>query len=62
MDRKTMGLWSCVALVVGNMIGSGIFMNPYVVAQYVDQGIPLESAASLNSWYSSPCPTATPEP
>ena len=34
MDKKTMGLWSCVALVVGNMIGSGIFMLPSVLAAY----------------------------
>ena len=34
MNKKTMGLWSCVALVVGNMIGSGIFMLPSVLAAY----------------------------
>ena len=34
MHKKTMGLWSCVALVVGNMIGSGIFMLPSVLAAY----------------------------
>ena len=34
MTKKTMGLWSCVALVVGNMIGSGIFMLPSVLAAY----------------------------
>ncbi|HSE73542.1 MAG TPA: amino acid permease [Dongiaceae bacterium] len=34
MNRKTMGLWSCIALVVGNMIGSGIFMLPSVLAAY----------------------------
>jgi APA family basic amino acid/polyamine antiporter len=29
-----MGFWSCVALVVGNMIGSGVFMLPSVLAAY----------------------------
>jgi hypothetical protein len=37
-------------------------MAYYVVAEYTDEDQPLESAASLNSWYSQPCPTATPEP
>lgn len=29
-----MGFWSCVALVVGNMIGSGVFLLPSVLAAY----------------------------
>jgi hypothetical protein len=37
-------------------------MAYYVVAEYQDLDLQLETAASLNSWYSSPCPTATPEP
>jgi APA family basic amino acid/polyamine antiporter len=32
--RTAMGLWSCIALVVGNMIGAGIFMLPSVLAGY----------------------------
>ncbi|HET6620312.1 MAG TPA: amino acid permease [Dongiaceae bacterium] len=32
--RPAMGLWSCIALVVGNMIGAGIFMLPSVLAGY----------------------------
>jgi APA family basic amino acid/polyamine antiporter len=34
MTKREMGLWSCIALVVGNMIGSGIFMLPSVLAGY----------------------------
>jgi hypothetical protein len=37
-------------------------MAYYVVAEYTDEDLVLESAASLNSWNSAPCPTATPEP
>lgn len=32
--KGAMGLWSCIALVVGNMIGAGIFMLPSVLAPY----------------------------
>jgi basic amino acid/polyamine antiporter, APA family len=32
--RKPLGLWMCVALVVGNMIGSGVFMLPASLAPY----------------------------
>jgi APA family basic amino acid/polyamine antiporter len=32
--KHAMGLWSCIALVIGNMIGSGIFMLPSVLAGY----------------------------
>lgn len=31
---KPLGLWMCVALVVGNMIGSGVFMLPASLAPY----------------------------
>lgn len=30
----TLGLWSCIALVTGNMIGSGIFLLPSSLAPY----------------------------
>ena len=42
---KQMGLWSCIALVVGNMIGSGIFMLPSVLAAY--------GPLSLWGWFAS---------
>ena len=32
--RKALGLWTCTALVVGNMIGSGIFLLPASLAIY----------------------------
>ena len=35
-------------------------MAYFIVAEYTDESLTLESAASLNSWYSQPCPTATP--
>lgn len=31
---RVMGFWSCVALVMGNMIGSGIFLMPSLMAGY----------------------------
>jgi len=31
---KTLGLWACVSLVVGNIIGSGIFLLPSSLAPY----------------------------
>ena len=37
-------------------------MAYYVVAEYTDLDLQLETAASLNSWNSLPCPTETPEP
>jgi basic amino acid/polyamine antiporter, APA family len=33
-NKKTVGLWICVSLVVGNMIGSGIFLLPASLAPY----------------------------
>ena len=32
--RRTLGLWTLTALVVGNMIGSGVFLLPASLAQY----------------------------
>lgn len=31
---KTLGIWSCAALVVGNIIGSGVFLLPASLAPY----------------------------
>jgi len=31
---KSLGLWACTALVIGNMVGSGIFLLPTALAQY----------------------------
>ena len=33
-SAKKLGLWMCIALVVGNMIGSGIFLLPAALADY----------------------------
>lgn len=33
-DPRPLGLWMCTALVVGNMIGSGVFMLPASLAPY----------------------------
>ncbi len=32
--RRTIGIWTCIALVMGNMIGSGIFLLPAALAPY----------------------------
>ncbi len=40
--HSNMGLWMCTALVVGNMIGSGIFVLPAALAAY--------GPISLASW------------
>ncbi|MFC1499659.1 amino acid permease [Candidatus Zixiibacteriota bacterium] len=34
MKRGTLGFWMCTALVVGNMIGSGVFLLPASLAPY----------------------------
>ena len=34
MEDRKLGLWMCVALVVGNTIGSGIFLLPATLAPY----------------------------
>ncbi|MBP3985937.1 amino acid permease [Pseudoxanthomonas helianthi] len=33
-EKKTLGLWAAIALVVGNMIGSGVFLLPASLAPY----------------------------
>jgi APA family basic amino acid/polyamine antiporter len=33
-EAKPLGLWMCTALVVGNMIGSGVFMLPASLSPY----------------------------
>ena len=47
MHKKAIGLWSCIALVVGNMIGAGIFLLPSVLAAY--------GTLSLWGWAVSVC-------
>ena len=32
--RRTFGFWICLALVMGNMIGSGVFLLPAALAPY----------------------------
>ena len=39
---RVLGLWTLIALVVGNMIGSGVFLLPATLAPY--------GAASLLGW------------
>src|SRR5262245_24327505 len=39
---RALGLWSCTALVVGNMVGSGVFLLPASLAPY--------GAMSLAGW------------
>lgn len=41
-DQRPLGLWSATALVVGSMIGSGVFLLPATLAPY--------GAASLLGW------------
>ncbi|HUO85145.1 MAG TPA: amino acid permease [Thermoanaerobaculia bacterium] len=41
-SRRELGLWMCVALVVGNMIGSGVFLLPASLAPF--------GSASLLGW------------
>ncbi len=38
-NKKTVGVWICSALVIGNMVGSGIFLLPSSLAQYGGIGI-----------------------
>ncbi len=33
-DKRALGLWLATALVVGNMIGSGVFLLPAALADY----------------------------
>ena len=34
MNRRALGIWSATALVVGNMVGSGVFLLPASLAPY----------------------------
>ncbi|MFC1529671.1 amino acid permease [Gemmatimonadota bacterium] len=34
MERRSLGFWMCTALVVGNMIGSGVFLLPASLAPF----------------------------
>ena len=34
ISRKALGLWAATALVIGNMIGSGIFLLPASLASF----------------------------
>ncbi|MDR7072312.1 amino acid permease [Fictibacillus barbaricus] len=38
MDKRNLGLWVLTALVVGNMVGSGIFMLPRSLAEVASPG------------------------
>lgn len=33
-NKKSLGLWTCTALIIGNMIGSGFFIAPAALAPY----------------------------
>src|ERR1700712_3581436 len=33
-DKKKLGLWSSTSLVVGNMIGAGVFLMPAAMASF----------------------------
>jgi hypothetical protein len=51
---RRVGLFSGVMLVIGGIIGSGIFLNPAIVAQRVHTpGLPLACGCSEAGWRSS---------
>ena len=33
-NKQSIGIWTCIALVMGNMVGSGIFLLPAALASY----------------------------
>lgn len=47
VQRRPLGLWAAIALVVGNMIGSGVFLLPAALAPY--------GGASLVGWAITLC-------
>lgn len=47
--EKQIGLWACTALVVGNMVGSGIFMMPAALAAFGGIGLVGWLCASLGA-------------
>ena len=51
--KRALGLFDAVMIVIGGIIGAGIFINPYIVAQRLDSsglvlGAWLAGAAALN--------------
>lgn len=45
MQKKALGFWTLTALVTGNMIGSGVFLLPAVLAHF--------GSISLVAWFTS---------
>ena len=44
--KGSMGFWSCTALVIGNMVGSGVFLLPSSLAAYGGATISSGSASA----------------
>ena len=42
--RREMGLWTATAMVVGNMIGSGVFLLPAALAGIAIAALPTQAA------------------
>ena len=43
--KRALGLFDAVMIVIGGIIGAGIFINPYIVAQRLDS-----SGLVLGAW------------
>ena len=46
-QKSSMGFWTCSALVVGNMVGSGVFLLPASLAAF--GGLRDRKSTRLNS-------------